>query len=567
MKRERKLINVSQEGITCLWFVVLLSVGVLLGSNPAYAQPFAYVTNVGTGDVSVIDTATNQVIDVDPTTPALDNIPVGDGPFAVAITPDGAFAYVANSESNTVSVIDTATNTVIDVDPTTPALDNIPVGGEPVGVAITPDGAFVYVANTFGGTVSVIDTATNQVIDVDPTTPALDNIPVGGEPLGVAITPNGAFVYVAIPDTVSVIDTATNQVIDVDPTTPALDNIPVGGNPFGVAITPDGAFVYVTSSGSNTVSVIDTATNQVIDVDPTTPALDNIPVGDAPTEMAITPDGAFVYVANSGSVSVIDTATNQVIDVDPTTPALDNIPVGSPRGPAITPDGAFVYVASLFSDTVSVIDTATNQVIDVDPTTPALDNIPVGSFPVIVAITPLLDSDDDGIPDAVDNCPGTPAGETVDANGCTQEQATQNQIDVLQDIVADPSTDPELAEEVEDVIPSLQTALVELNKTPPDNQAAVGNIEGAVGDLEATIGLDPAQDPVLTDLMNQLAGVAQQLAVDAIAEAIAQGGDSGEISDAQVSLMEGDALRASEAFKDAVNKYKDALAKAESAIS
>ncbi len=317
MKRERKLINVSQEGITCLWFVVLLSVGVLLGSNPAYAQPFAYVTNVGTGDVSVIDTATNQVIDVDPTTPALDNIPVGDGPFAVAITPDGAFAYVANSESNTVSVIDTATNTVIDV----------------------------------------------------------------------------------------------------------------------------------------------------------------------------------------------------------------------------------------------------------DPTTPALDNIPVGSFPVIVAITPLLDSDDDGIPDAVDNCPGTPAGETVDANGCTQEQATQNQIDVLQDIVADPSTDPELAEEVEDVIPSLQTALVELNKTPPDNQAAVGNIEGAVGDLEATIGLDPAQDPVLTDLMNQLAGVAQQLAVDAIAEAIAQGGDSGEISDAQVSLMEGDALRASEAFKDAVNKYKDALAKAESAIS
>ena len=252
-------------------------------------------------------------------------------------------------------------------------------------------------------------------------------------------------------------------------------------------------------------------------MDPTTPALDNIPVGDAPTEMAITPDGAFVYVANSGSVSVIDTATNQVIDVDPTTPALDNIPVGS--------------------------------------------------FPVIVAITPLLDSDDDGIPDAVDNCPGTPAGETVDANGCTQEQATQNQIDVLQDIVADPSTDPELAEEVEDVIPSLQTALVELNKTPPDNQAAVGNIEGAVGDLEATIGLDPAQDPVLTDLMNQLAGVAQQLAVDAIAEAIAQGGDSGEISDAQVSLMEGDALRASEAFKDAVNKYKDALAKAESAIS
>jgi YVTN family beta-propeller protein len=54
---------------------------------------------------------------------------VGATPVEVAITPDGAFAYVANKDSNTVSVIDTATNTVV---------ATVPVGSAPIGVAITP---------------------------------------------------------------------------------------------------------------------------------------------------------------------------------------------------------------------------------------------------------------------------------------------------------------------------------------------------------------------------------------------------------------------------------------------
>src|SRR5688500_13470854 len=48
---------------------------------------FAYVTNQGSNNVSVIATATNTVTTT---------VPVGDSPGAVAITPDGAFAYVTN---------------------------------------------------------------------------------------------------------------------------------------------------------------------------------------------------------------------------------------------------------------------------------------------------------------------------------------------------------------------------------------------------------------------------------------------------------------------------------------
>ncbi len=87
----------------------------------------------------------------------------------------------------------------------------------------------------------------------------------------------------------------------------------------------------------------------------------------------------------------------------------------------------------------------------------------------------------------------------------------------------------------------------------------MGDLEAAVQDglLDATEG---------AQLMDQLAGVAQQLAENAINEAIAQGGNATTIAEAQLALALGDALRASGAFKDAVNKYKDALAKAESAL-
>jgi YVTN family beta-propeller protein len=96
--------------------------------------------------------------------------------------PDGSKVYVTNHFDNTVSVIATATSTVT---------ATIPVGSGPSGVAVTPDGTKVYVANNgfgFGTNVSVIDAATNTVIAT---------IPVGSSPSNVAVTPDGRRVYVA----------------------------------------------------------------------------------------------------------------------------------------------------------------------------------------------------------------------------------------------------------------------------------------------------------------------------------------------------------------------------------
>jgi YVTN family beta-propeller protein len=85
-------------------------------------------------------------------------------------------------------------------------------------------------------------------------------------------------------------------------------------------------FAYVTNENSNTVSVIDTATNTVVATIP-------LPAGvtHGPDGVAVAPDGKRAYVANvgTGNISVIDTASNTVVG----TP----IPVGNePDGVAVT---------------------------------------------------------------------------------------------------------------------------------------------------------------------------------------------------------------------------------------
>jgi YVTN family beta-propeller protein len=89
-----------------------------------------------------------------------------------------------------------------------------------MGVRVAPDGKRVYVATGRGGTVLVIDPATNKVSG---------SVRVGQRPWGIALTPDGKKLYTANgpSNDVSVVDTGRLQVIKT---------IPVGKIPWGVAI-------------------------------------------------------------------------------------------------------------------------------------------------------------------------------------------------------------------------------------------------------------------------------------------------------------------------------------------
>jgi uncharacterized protein (TIGR03437 family) len=323
---------------------ILALIGVWASSPVACAQSpvYAYVANFGSDNVSVIDTSTNKVTAT---------IMVGSQPQGIAITPDGAFAYVANCGGD-VFVIDTATNKVA---------TKFVAGACPTGVAITPDGTRAYVTLDNANSVAVIDTSSNTV---------MTKIAVGAGPGGIAITPDGTRVYVtnvgmAAGSSVSVIDTSSNTVV----ATVALGLV----GSVGMAITPDGTRAYVTNVVPGSVSVIDTSSNTVTD----TVSVAN--VGDTPVGVAITPDGAHVYVLTfgpngTGPVAVIDTSTNTIVDM---------VSVGTgPSGVAISPDGMRAYVTIATNVTgigpgaVTVIDTSNNTVVD---------TVAVGSTPFGVA--------------------------------------------------------------------------------------------------------------------------------------------------------------------------------------
>ena len=158
-----------------------------------------------------------------------------------------------------------------------PVRETIPVGLNPLGVGITPNGSTALVTNFYGQKVSAVDLATHK---------AMAHIPIGNGPSGVAITPNGTTTLVTnfYDDTVSVVDLGTLT---------KIATIRVVDGPRGVAITPDGSTALVAHSSDDTVSVVDLATHTLIAT---------IPVGDEPYDVAITPNGSTGLVQPGGSL-------------------------------------------------------------------------------------------------------------------------------------------------------------------------------------------------------------------------------------------------------------------------
>ncbi|HEY2521498.1 MAG TPA: hypothetical protein VGJ19_15400 [Streptosporangiaceae bacterium] len=221
-----------------------------------------------------------------------------------------------------------------------------PSGQGPAGAA--------YVADAGADGFSAIDTATCKVIQ----TYNVGDPPVPGNPgdfdfdsTGEALAIHGNTLYFADTgnSTVAVIDASK-----IDPSNHNPDETPinVGLNPQDLAVSPDGSQVWVAETGPQTsasspsaVSVISTATDKVT-------ARWTLP--GAPAQIRFSPSGTRVYVAAAGGVAVYSTATRK--------PAGFIRGLGDPRGLAVSPDGKSLYVTGTESNQLYVISTATDRV-------------------------------------------------------------------------------------------------------------------------------------------------------------------------------------------------------------
>jgi YVTN family beta-propeller protein len=231
-------------------------------------------------------------------------------PAGIAVTPDGKRLYVAENLTHKVAVVDLATRQVI---------TKIAVGEYPYDCEASGDGKRVYVSNWGSRSVAVIDTAGNQVIN---------NIPVGDHPNDLELTRDGRILYVANANSNTVSVVSTEQMKEIEAISTALHpKSPIGSTPNAVALSPDEKTLYIANADNNDVAVVDVAKRGSSEVE------GFIPTGWYPTSVRVSKDGKRIFVANGKGVA---SAAN-------------------PQGPNPYKGRTPQYIGSMLKGTVSLI--------------------------------------------------------------------------------------------------------------------------------------------------------------------------------------------------------------------
>ncbi len=252
------------------------------------STPRAYVANRGGGDVSVIDIS-------GPGSPSyhrvIGTIPVGADPVAVAVSAVGPRVFVACQGNGSLSVIDARASSATFHQ----VVATVNTGSGTKGVVITPDGGRAVVA-TAGGLV-IVDVASRAVVAT---------VNTGSGTKGVVITPDGTLALALTDDgrlVLVVLATGPQQY-------QVVATVNTGSGTKGIVITPDGTTAYVTLTTGNAVLVFRISGGTLSRDGSSTgagasaTATDTLAVGRQPEGIGLSPQGGFALVANSGDGTV-----------------------------------------------------------------------------------------------------------------------------------------------------------------------------------------------------------------------------------------------------------------------
>lgn len=163
-----------------------------------------------------------------------------DATHMLVATADAKRIYTANIRSNTVTVFDSSIPPM--------KVIQIPVGNQPEGIDLSPDGKELWVGQNTEGKITIIDTATNKV---------KESLQTGGVPIRVKFTPDGKRVLVSSAESgeLIVLDAGTRK---------EVKRIAVGETPVGILITPDGKRAFVATMQTGQVTAVNLADLTVI---------------------------------------------------------------------------------------------------------------------------------------------------------------------------------------------------------------------------------------------------------------------------------------------------------------
>jgi YVTN family beta-propeller protein len=277
--------------------------------------------------------------------------------------------YVTNSAGDSIHVVDPVTNKVVQV------IKGIEA---PHGINFSPDGARVYVSNESTSTLDVVDQKSGKL---------LKKVKLSGHPNNIAVTKDGGRVVVGIaqaPGALDIIDTKTLTV---------SKSVPVQGRLHNVYVTPDSNYVITGSVVSKILTVIDLKTE--------TPVWQiQFEAGVRPMAIEAGSDGAtrriFVQLSNLHGFAVVDfAARKEVARIRlPDQPSGYGIQEGREDTPshgiAVAPDGKTLWVTSVLANAVFAYSLPDLKLIGYAtlPTVRLARRDPIGALPDWITFTP-----------------------------------------------------------------------------------------------------------------------------------------------------------------------------------
>ena len=234
------------------------------------------------------------------------------GATQVAVIPDGRYAFVSLEDTDAIAVFRLPGSGSFG-----PAdyVGSIPTEVAPVGLAVSPDGRWLYSTSEAQGTGNMIGTLT--VISVaraeqDPAHSIVARTVAGCNPVRVITSANGSVVWVTARASDALLAFSAARLL-TDPGHALLADVRVGELPVGLALVRGGSLVVVADSdrfdvpgARSSLAVVDVA-----DALAGRPALlGYLPAGGFPREMALEPGGATLLVTNysSGQLEAVDVA-------------------------------------------------------------------------------------------------------------------------------------------------------------------------------------------------------------------------------------------------------------------
>lgn len=293
---ELRIVNLEDRTVERIPDIAGSDIVTSLDGNGAYVVDANQFT--GGNQLKLIDVVNRKIALI---------IPASDYTYKIAMDSDGNrgyFASLGDGKTKSVSIFDPKTNLVIKTikpandKPTDKCAQHFVIGY--YDVAISPDGKKLYLADMGNQSLAVLDLKTYELKSNAIHT--LDHCPTS-----ISVDRSGNRLYVGsyFDNTIDVIDTTTDKLIDT---------ISVGSYPTNVVLALDGKKAYVLNSESNTVSVVDTSNNHIITT-----------LGSYftnPWAGVVSKDGRYVYIVNrvdtkkdTMRVTVIDALTDKIADL------------------------------------------------------------------------------------------------------------------------------------------------------------------------------------------------------------------------------------------------------------